>query len=71
GDPVYGPKKLMTRFPEGHLKQAIKVLERQMLHSCRLQLTHPVTHQVLTFQAAPPQDMAEVISLAGDAQGQA
>ncbi|MBF0552478.1 MAG: RluA family pseudouridine synthase [Deltaproteobacteria bacterium] len=71
GDPVYGPKKLAARLPEGHLKQAVKVLERQMLHSCRLQLTHPVTHQVLAFQAAPPHDMADVLNLAGDTQNQA
>ena len=58
GDPVYGgkPKKiaqeigqLITRFP------------RQALHAQKLELTHPQSGKVMTWEAALPEDMERLL----------
>ena len=51
GDPVYGSGRSGLKTP----------IPRLMLHAWRLVLTHPVTGRTLTFHAALPQDMREVI----------
>lgn len=51
GDERYGG----PRFLEG------RQIPRQMLHSLRLSLPHPVTDELLTLEAPLPADMAELI----------
>jgi len=51
GDERYGG----PRFREG------RRIPRQMLHSLRLSLPHPVTGELLTLEAALPADMAELL----------
>lgn len=50
GDPVYGIKK--QKF----------TLNGQLLHAWRLQLTHPVTEEVMTFEAPLPDYFKSVLS---------
>ena len=49
GDKVYGYKK--QRFN----------LEGQMLHAARLKLTHPISGEVMTFEAPLPDDFANLL----------
>ena len=35
-------------------------MERQALHACYLQFTHPITKEICTFEAEMPEDMKEV-----------
>jgi 23S rRNA pseudouridine1911/1915/1917 synthase len=56
GDATYrGPVSVKT--PDG------KILEigRQMLHSWRLEFSHPITGRAMAFEADIPSDMARVI----------
>ena len=39
----------------------LETLGRQALHAARLGFDHPVTGETLTFESAPPQDMARLI----------
>lgn len=60
-DPVYGGRRRLGESGNGkNMAPAIKV-GRQMLHACRLQLTHPVTKAVMSFEAPLPADMAGLI----------
>lgn len=51
GDPVYGYKK--QRF----------ALQGQLLHACRLTLTHPRTGERMQFEAPLPADFLEVLAV--------
>lgn len=61
GDPVYGIRK-----PPQNLKKtvtdALKGVDRQMLHAWRLALRHPRTDAPLVFTAPLPPDMAALIA---------
>ena len=62
GDPVYGGRR---RLPAGASPRVVAELarfKRQALHAARLGLTHPVTHAVLSFEAALPCDLASLIA---------
>jgi 23S rRNA pseudouridine1911/1915/1917 synthase len=50
GDPVYGKRRSRIPFP------------RQALHAERLGLLHPKTGKPVSWQAAPPADMQELIA---------
>jgi len=52
GDPVYGQRKA----------KADQGLERQFLHSYRLQLEHPVTGEAMSFIDPLPEDLASVMA---------
>lgn len=57
GDPVYGGDK--TRFQAKHPS----LFAGQCLHAERLILTHPVTGEVMTFEAALPDNFERVLTL--------
>jgi 23S rRNA pseudouridine1911/1915/1917 synthase len=55
GDQTYGkrlPRKEAALFP-----QVVADFPRQALHACSIRFVHPVTREVLSFYADPPQDM--------------
>ncbi|MDP2645017.1 MAG: RluA family pseudouridine synthase [Desulfobacterales bacterium] len=60
GDPVYGRAKLSPKMP-GAVLTVLSQVSRQMLHARRIQLSHPVTGEYMTFEAPVPQDMLDVI----------
>ena len=70
GDPVYGGRlRLPAGISEG-LAGALRGFRRQALHAARLGLAHPVTGESLTFESAPPADMAALLELlAAEARG--
>ncbi|HZV85526.1 MAG TPA: RluA family pseudouridine synthase [Brevundimonas sp.] len=57
GDPVYG-----SGSPATAVREAIAgaKLTRQALHAAVLGFVHPVTHDPLRFETAPPRDMLEL-----------
>ncbi len=52
GDTTYGGRRQFAGLP---------AFERQALHACRLSLQHPLTHETLAWEAAPPADMAALL----------
>lgn len=43
----------------------MEYIGRQALHSCRLCFAHPITKEMLCFEAPPPEDMQRVFEFAG------
>lgn len=63
GDPLYGrAANAKARNRDATLKTELG-LDRQFLHSYRLQFEHPVTHETLTFRDALPDDLQEVLDV--------
>ena len=63
GDPVYGnrgDKKRLAMVSED-MFQALKGVDRQMLHAWRISFIHPVTGDRMTMEAPLPADMAGLI----------
>ncbi len=64
GDPVYGGRRKVAK---GALSDAAMALlgafDRQALHAAVLGFDHPVSGETLRFEAALPQDMADLISV--------
>lgn len=50
GDRTYGPRRPMPG------------VQRQMLHAWKLEFKHPVTGEMLAFEAPPPADFVEVLA---------
>jgi len=60
GDKVYGPRKTWKNVTYG--KNLFGSVPRQMLHAWRIVLTHPMTEAMVSFEAAIPSDMQDVIA---------
>ena len=60
GDKVYGPRKTGRNATYG--KHIFESIPRQMLHAWRIELTHPVTEAMVSFEAPIPTDMQAVIA---------
>ncbi len=63
GDPVYGGKRKLSEkalSPKGIA--AAKGFARQALHAAVLGFEHPVTGEMMRFEASLPEDMAELIA---------
>jgi 23S rRNA pseudouridine1911/1915/1917 synthase len=61
GDPVYGGR---LRIPAGatpELEQALRGFRRQALHAARLGFVHPLSGEVVVWQAPLPADMAALL----------
>ncbi len=64
GDPTYGGRRRVpARVPGADLANAFP---RQALHAASLGFVHPVTGETLRFQAALPDDMADLLEALGD-----
>jgi 23S rRNA pseudouridine1911/1915/1917 synthase len=62
GDPVYGGR---LRLPAGggdELRTLLANFKRQALHAAHLELLHPRSGEVISWQAAMPADMAALIA---------
>jgi len=60
GDKVYGTRKTGKNVAYG--KNLFGSVPRQMLHAWRIELTHPVTEAMVSFEAPIPSDMQAVIT---------
>lgn len=63
GDPTYGRALSGQRFPVA-LVQAVRALDRQMLHAAELGFAHPISGAALHFTAPLPADFAAILALA-------
>lgn len=61
GDPVYGRiTKVSEKFaPE--LRHKLETFKRQVLHACCLELRHPGTDKMITWEAEVPADIKELL----------
>ncbi len=66
GDPLYGDDaraKAVHALDRTRAAQLVKAAGRQMLHAARLELEHPVSGEIMVFEAPMPADMAAVLAL--------
>ena len=67
GDPTYGGHYRRPKKGDAWLEQALREFDRQALHAGKLALTHPVTGEVLNWQADAPEDFRALLDfLYGD-----
>jgi len=59
GDPVYSGKQ--ARHLDPAIRGLVAPIRRQMLHARRLEFEHPSTSKKMTFEAAMPEDMVELL----------
>ncbi len=62
GDPIYGRKGKPGRLMDPLLKELIKRMNRQALHSHRLGFIHPRTGERVYFVSHIPEDMSNLLS---------
>jgi 23S rRNA pseudouridine1911/1915/1917 synthase len=63
GDPMYGGRVRFPKKASEELKDALLNFKRQALHSKKLTLTHPISGQLMSWKAAVPDDMAELLEV--------
>src|SRR5262245_24949487 len=63
GDPVYGGRPKLPPAASDELRTALQSFRRQALHASRLQLTHPATGDVLTFESPIAADLVALLEL--------
>ena len=62
GDATYGNmQKHLVQIENKEVKSMLATVKRQMLHSRNIKFTHPITGEVLKFDAKIPDDMQTVI----------
>lgn len=61
GDPVYGGRPRPTRQASDDFLQLLRNFKRQALHAAMLRLAHPVSSEILEWQAPLPDDMLQLI----------
>ena len=61
GDPLYGRGLKLPRGATPRLAEALRGFRRQALHAEHLAFAHPVTGEPLAFDAAPPQDLLDLL----------
>ena len=66
GDPVYGGRLRLPKGAADPLKQALQNFRRQALHATQLALQHPESGEMISWQAAVPEDMAHLIEALRD-----
>ena len=61
GDPVYGNNNSVRKGVNPSLRETINNFNRQALHAYALELPHPVTGNIMKFNADLPDDMKTLI----------
>ncbi|ASJ95915.1 23S rRNA pseudouridine(1911/1915/1917) synthase RluD [Shewanella marisflavi] len=57
GDPVYGGRPRPPKKATPELTEVLNNFKRQALHAVRLELAHPFTCEIMSWQAPIPEDM--------------
>ena len=66
GDPTYGGRRKLSEKAVGEAgREAARVFPRQALHAATLGFEHPVTSEMIQFEAPMPQDMTTLIHALG------
>jgi 23S rRNA pseudouridine1911/1915/1917 synthase len=63
GDPEYGGRLKLPAGISEELTVALKNFKRQALHAYRLELKHPTTNKVMTWEIPLPEDMEKLLRL--------
>lgn len=63
GDQLYGGRPRVPAGISGELREALQTFPRQALHATRLGLVHPMTEEVLEWEAPVPADMEALLAL--------
>lgn len=66
GDQLYGGRLRIPKHTSPELKQFLLQFKRQALHAKHLQFEHPMTHQLLSFEAPMTQDFKDLLQLLKD-----
>ncbi|WP_119342650.1 23S rRNA pseudouridine(1911/1915/1917) synthase RluD [Facilibium subflavum] len=66
GDPLYNSRLKLPRGISAELDQILRDFKRQALHAYKLSFKHPVTKEIVTFEAKPPKDMQILIKALRD-----
>lgn len=61
GDPVYGNNSSVKKGVDSTLREIIKNFQRQALHAYALELPHPITGNLIKFNAELPEDINALI----------
>ena len=61
GDPVYCSPKVGKNH-SAPVRAMIRQMKRQMLHAWKIRLKHPVSGEIMQFQAPLPSDMNELLT---------
>ncbi len=74
GDEIYGGRnRQIGRITTRQRKIAATVLElmpRQALHAWKITLTHPVSKEIITFEAPIPEDIEKLLRFLDDTEGE-
>ncbi len=62
GDPVYGAKKQLVKGMDSNLANIVTAFPRQALHARAIQLLHPHSDELMTWEAPIPEDITELIN---------
>jgi 23S rRNA pseudouridine1911/1915/1917 synthase len=69
GDPLYGGRFRLSKGASGALQRALKGFHRQALHAKKLELYHPTSGELLSWEIDLPEDMRQLLAvLKKDAQ---
>jgi len=63
GDPVYGGRLRLPKGADATFREVLSGFRRQALHATQLGLLHPVSGEMMSWQAAVPDDMARLIEV--------
>ncbi len=61
GDPIYAGRLQLPKGATPALVDMLRLFKHQALHAYELTLEHPITHELMTWQAPLPEDMQKLI----------
>jgi 23S rRNA pseudouridine1911/1915/1917 synthase len=64
-DEIYSGMKRIKRIKNDAIRILVESLERPALHAYKLALRHPVSGELMEFEAAPPEDLRQIFELLG------
>lgn len=69
GDPLYGGRFRMPRGASGAMQRVLRQFQRQALHAKKLELYHPESGELMSWEIDLPEDMQQLLAvLKQDAQ---
>ena len=63
GDPLYGGRLKLPAGASEALRETLRGFRRQALHALRLELQHPMSGEILSWEAPLPEDMQQLLSV--------
>jgi 23S rRNA pseudouridine1911/1915/1917 synthase len=63
GDPLYGGRLRFPKKASEEIKKALKVFQRQALHSKKLTLNHPTTGNAMSWEIELAEDMSMLLDV--------